>query len=105
MEVKTTAVVMGVTRFKGDVEGQSHDFTKIFVEEPFAKGNVNARGSAVIEYRAGKSDEFEKFAKHAFPLQAELVLEISASGKGGQRTTCVDVRPIHSGRPAAVVKS
>jgi len=93
MEFTVRAVVLGMKRFKGEVEGKQYDNTKVYVEESFASDNENGRGSAAVEYAAGKSDVFDTLKQHTFPLQANVRFETSSNGRGSQ-TVVRSIEPI-----------
>lgn len=72
--------VLGAKGFKGTVDGQSFDSTKLYVELP-----VSERAGTEVGYNAapvpfGKADEFEKLKGLPFPIKAELDLEMTTKG-------------------------
>lgn len=94
MKMQTVAVILGAKAFKGEVDGQSHDFTKLYVEEPFSSDNENAKGTAAVEFNAGKSDLFYSHLKSLpFPIRAELTLETVTNGKTS-KTIVLGVKPL-----------
>lgn len=101
MLVKVPAVVTGVRRAKGEFEGTPYDYTELLVEEQFSAANADAKGSASVAYRLGKSDEFNKYSALVFPSQVELELETVAVGSKGQsRIECRSVRVISQKKSA-----
>ncbi len=73
-------VITGIKRFNGEVEGTRYDYTKVYVETDMNEGE-NSKGTASAEYRIGDSAEYDRFAHHVFPLEAECDITITTNGK------------------------
>lgn len=83
MEMKAQLQVLGAKFFNDAVEGQKHDFTKLFVAMPVSEQDAATYGSVgqnVVEMKFGKSDEYQKLKHLPFPLQAELSLKLTTKG-------------------------
>lgn len=83
MEMKAQMLVLGAKFFKDAIEGQAHDFTKLFVAMPVSEQDAATYGSVgqnVVEMKFGKSDEYQKLKQLPFPLQAELSLKLTTKG-------------------------
>ncbi len=100
MQATMTAVVTGVKRSKGEMEGRAYDSTKIYVQMPMDQTQGNAVGMAGAEFNWGTSENFAKVAGIAFPFQAELTIETVTNGKT-MKQVVVDVQPIKTGKQAA----
>lgn len=101
MELKAVVTVLGMRRSKGEFEGTAYNSTRIFVEDTLGTDNPDVRGAAVVAYKIGKYDEFEKYQHLPFPIRAELTLELVADGKGGSRNEIKAFRPIETPKKAA----
>lgn len=75
-----TGVVTGLRRFKGDVDGQSHDFTKAFIETDLNEGD-NSRGTCTQEFTLGKSDIYDRLLSVPLPFQAKFDVTVTTNGK------------------------
>lgn len=83
METKTQVMVLGAKFFKGEIEGQSHDMTKLFVAMPVSEKDAATYGKCghdAIDLKFGKSDEYQKLKNLPFPIQAELTLKLTTDG-------------------------
>ena len=73
--------IVGVKRFKGNIDGSDIDQCKVLVLTPMDASSGNAIGSSVSEYRFGGSDNFERFKDFSFPFLADLFIEMTTNGK------------------------
>ena len=87
------ASVLGVKKFKGNIEGTEIDQTKVLVATPLDESQGNALGLVTSKYRYGTSLNFEKFKDKTFPFFAELSVSMTSNGKT-QRINLVDFREI-----------
>lgn len=94
--------VTGIKKFKGDVEGQHHDTTTIYVKTRMDESRGTSKGYATAEYKWGDSSNYEKVAHLKLPMMAELDLEQVTNGKT-VKTVCFDLRPVIA--PQAAVKA
>lgn len=85
------AQIIGVKKFKGDVDGNHYDSCKLRILMPVPKDSEREKGFNVAEVSFGDSSNFEKFSGLSFPVTAELdyLLE-NRSGK--MVMTLADVR-------------
>ena len=91
--MKVQSQIVGVKKFKGDVEGKHYDSCKVLVLNALDSSQDTAMGSSVSEYKFGESANFERFRGQAFPFMAELELSLVTNG----RTTSfslVDFKPL-----------
>jgi hypothetical protein len=56
MSLTTQMTIVGMKRFKGDVDGKQYDSTTLFVA--MSMGGENAQGSTVVEFKYGSSDNY-----------------------------------------------
>lgn len=75
------ATVLGAKRFKGEIEGVSHDSCKILVATPMPM-NGNSVGFTVSEIKFGESKNFERFQGLKFPIAMQLTVEMTSTGRG-----------------------
>jgi len=80
MQVVQTVTVLGAKKFKGDVEGNHYDSTKLYVALEVSERGGSEIGMAGAVWPFGKSDEFDKMKHLAFPVRAELTVEITTKG-------------------------
>ena len=97
MQVKAQLMVLGAKFFKGEVEGKIYDSTTLFAVMDVSELSGTAVGQNGIELKFGKSDEYQKLKDLPFPIQAELVLNLTTKGYEVE-----GFRPIsQSNKPAA----
>lgn len=98
MQFKTQAVVVGMTRSKGQGDGQNiakdvtWDNTKFFVQQDLTDKRGNSRGQCTTEIRVGDSKRYEEFESVQLPCWFEFDMKITGNGKGQQTTECLGVR-------------
>ncbi|MCB4361903.1 hypothetical protein [Quatrionicoccus australiensis] len=83
MEAKTQCLVLGAKFFKGEIEGQHHDMTKLFVAMPVSEKDTASYGKAghdAIDLKFGTSEEYQKLKSLPFPIMAELGLKLTTDG-------------------------
>ncbi len=80
MQVKIQAQILGAKRFKGTVEGTEYDFCKVLVATNMDESKGNAVGLTAAEYKFGTSENFERFKGFKFPLETELLAEMTSNG-------------------------
>lgn len=81
MQFKQQFTVLGAKGFKGDIEGQKFDSTKLYVMMDCPdKGTELGFNASPLPF--GKSDEFEKIkaSNLSFPLVAELTVNATTKG-------------------------
>lgn len=87
--------VMGVRRFKGDVEGNHHDFTKLRMEMPVPRNAANEIGAAEVTVNYGTADKFDELKGLKFP--GLFLCDVEMSSKG---LDCFSVEPMPAGAKA-----
>jgi hypothetical protein len=92
MSQTTQMTIVGMKRFKGDVEGKGYDSTTLFVA--MNMGGENASGATVVEHKYGSSDNFAKLSGIPFPFNAEVTYRQEATTKGMVKTIVELVKPI-----------
>jgi len=90
MKFTTTAVITGVKCFNNTVDGQTHNFTKIYVMTDLGDSGF---GSATVEYKWGTADNIKKIQDLPFPINAQIQMEIVTNGNK-QMTIVHDVSPV-----------
>lgn len=81
MQIKAELTITGVKQFKGDVEGNSYDHTKVLGLMPFPSNRKESNlGYNVMEMPYGDSRNFTKFDGRDFPLTVEAELVPSTAG-------------------------
>lgn len=78
--IKQAFNVLGVKRFKGDVEGKQYDNTKLIVVMDTSERSGNAMGMDATEMPYGDSSNFDKFQGMKFPCQLELTVNLTTKG-------------------------
>ncbi|UXY14092.1 hypothetical protein N8I74_12260 [Chitiniphilus purpureus] len=102
MKFKTTVTVMGVKGFKGEINGDSLNSTTIFVQNALDETKGTQKGFSATEHRFPDVSLYEAMKNHSYPHQAELELELVATGKGDSKTV---LRAWHPIRPAQTVNT
>lgn len=80
-QFKAQGEILGVKKFKGDIDGTLYDQCKVLIATPLDVSNGNALGLSVSEYRFGTSENFDRFLNLEFPIKADLLLEMTTNGK------------------------
>lgn len=86
--------VLGVKKFKGEVDGNHYDSTTIFVRMRQDETKGTAKGFVGQELRFGDSSNYDRLASLTFPFDAEIETETVSNGKGGMKTIVTDLKPI-----------
>lgn len=68
-----TRIVMGVTRFNGEVEGQHIDSCNVLIVTSLDVASGNALGLGVAKVRFGDSSNFHRFVGLTFPCELDLL--------------------------------
>ncbi len=73
--------IVGVKKFKGKIEANDFDHTKLMVLLPFPRARAeNNRGFDVQEVPYGKSDNFSLFNGRSYPLVADCEYDVTTKG-------------------------
>lgn len=78
--MKQTLKAVGVTHFKGNIEGRDYDHTKIRVLMPVATSQTNQRGYDVLDLPFGTSENFAKLQGLKFPIDLDCDIELTTKG-------------------------
>lgn len=86
-------IVMGITKFKGDIDGNNIDSCNVLVAAPLSDNNGNAKGFGVAKIPFGDSSNFTKhFNGLQFPCELELAFVSETNSSGRERQVLKDVR-------------
>lgn len=86
-------IVMGVTKFKGEIQGSNIDMCKVLVAAPLPD-NGDAKGFGVSKISFGDSANFTRFAGLTFPCELELAFVNETNSSGQEKIILKDVRVI-----------
>ncbi len=79
--MQTQITVLGVKQFKGNVEGQDFDHTKLIIALPFPANRKESNiGLDAQEAVYGKSDNFKQFQGRRFPFNCVADVELTTKG-------------------------
>ncbi|ULJ62378.1 hypothetical protein MIS46_10550 [Wielerella bovis] len=87
-------IVMGVSKFKGEVDKNQIDNCNVLIAAPLSSDTGNAKGFGVAKVPFGKSDNFNKFTGVTFPCEMELAFTTETNASGKQREVLKDIRLI-----------
>lgn len=90
--------VLGIKKFKGEVEGQHHDMCTIFIVMKQDESKGTAKGYVGQDLRYGVSDNYDKFQHLTYPLEADIEIETVANGKGLMKTIVTDFKPVQASK-------
>ena len=88
--------VLGLKKFKGEVDGQYYDSTTVFVQMKQDESKGVAKGYAGQDLKFGDSSNYDKLAHLSYPLEADIELETITTGKGGMKTIVTHFKPLVS---------
>lgn len=91
MQIKAT--VIGVKKFKGEVEGNHYDNCKVRIMMRVSPDAENETGFNVVELRYGHSDRYDALARMNFPFEADLVMDTVARA-GKLENVLFEVKPV-----------
>ncbi|MDO4694174.1 MAG: hypothetical protein Q4A62_06055 [Eikenella sp.] len=86
------AIIMGVTKFKGEIEGNTIDSCTVFKAAPFNDATGNALGLGLAKVRFGDSSNFDRFKGLSFPCELEIQLARVTNGSGKETVVIKDFR-------------
>lgn len=90
--------ILGMKKFKGNVDGQDYDSTTVFVRMRQDDSKGTAKGFVGQDLRFGDSTNFDKLSSLTFPFEADVETDTVSNGKGGMKTIIVDLRPIQAAK-------
>lgn len=88
------AIIMGVTKFKGEIEGSAIDSCTVFRAAPFNDATGNALGLGLAKVRFGDSSNFERFKGMSFPCELDIQLSRVTNSSGKETVVMKDFRVI-----------
>lgn len=87
-------IVMGVTKFKGEIDGNLIDSCSVLFAAPLNDSAGNAKGFGIAKVAYGDSLSFHDFAKVEFPCEMELAFQTVTNANGKTREVLKAVRPV-----------
>lgn len=96
---KSVERVIGMKKFKGDIDGRPFDSTTVFIETKLDDRSGFRRGACTNDFNAGKSDVYDRLSAIALPAEFEVEWDTVSNGKRSQQII-VDIRP-HKPAPSA----
>ncbi|MDO4433727.1 MAG: hypothetical protein Q4B82_04020 [Alysiella sp.] len=87
-------IIMGITRYKGEVEGNKIDSCSVLVAMPLDISKGNALGFSVVKIPYGDSSNFDKFQRIEFPATMQCAFQSVATGSGKEKTILRDMKPV-----------
>lgn len=93
MQFTSEVEVTGAKMFVGNIEGVAYDSTTVFIKTELDESRDNAKGFATTEYKFGTSEEYQKLRGLAFPLKAQVTIELGTTGKRDTKRL-IALRPI-----------
>ena len=85
-------IVMGVTRFKGTIDGNEIDNCNVLIAAPLNDSAGNAQGFGIARVAFGDSSNFERFNGLNFPCDMEVAFQTVTNASGKQKEILKDVR-------------
>lgn len=86
------AIIMGVSKFKGEIEGSQIDSCTVFRASPFNDASGNAMGFGLGKLRFGDSSNFARFEGMKFPCEVEIQLSRVTNSSGKETIVMKDFR-------------
>jgi len=84
--------VLGVSRHKGEFEGRSYDFSKIFIVAAIGIGSPDKVGFNAVEMR-GVPKIFDQLKSQVFPCEVGLEVSLEAKGAGESKSVITNAEP------------
>lgn len=89
-----TRIVMGITKFKGTIDGSEIDSCSVLIAAPLDETTGNAKGFGVSKVSYGKSENYEPFRNLNFPCEMECAFVQTTNASGRSKETLKDIRPL-----------
>lgn len=83
--------IKGVSFFADKIDGEAINSGALFIEEALDEKSGRAKGFRTVEYKCPDSEIPKRLIHNTFPLQAEVVFEVTTT-KRSQSITVADVR-------------
>lgn len=87
-------IVMGVTKFKGEIDGNTIDSCAVLIAAPLNDQGGNAKGFGIAKVAYGNSLNFHEFAKFEFPCELELAFQTVTNASGKTKEVLRAIRPV-----------
>lgn len=85
-------IVMGVTKFKGVIDGNNIDTCNVLIAAPLSDLSGNGKGFGIAKISFGVSDNFNKFVAVQFPCEMDLAFQTVTNPSGKQKEVLKDIR-------------
>lgn len=85
-------IVMGVTRFKGDIDNNHIDSCTVLIAAPLNAETGNAQGFGIAKVSFGDSSNFNRFLGIEFPCNLEIAFQTVTSSSGKSKDVMKDFR-------------
>ena len=76
------ATLLGAKKFKGDIDGNHIDSCSLLVATPLPSQSGNSVGFTAATMKFGSSQNFERVAGLSYPVEVNLTVEMTSTGKG-----------------------
>ncbi len=76
------AIVMGVTKFKGNIDGNDIDTCTVMIATKLNDETGNAIGLGLAKTKFGTADNFHRFSGLTFPCEVEIAFSKVTNGSG-----------------------
>ena len=96
--VYQNAIVMGVTKYQGEIDGNKIDNCNVLIATPLNDVQGNAKGFGVAKVAFGDSTMFKKFDSVELPCEMEVAYQSVTNANGQKKDILVDVRSISGGK-------
>lgn len=93
MQFETEAVVNGVSKFNGVIDGKELDSGTMFILEELDDKSGNAKGFRTTENKCANSEVAKRIMNQQFPCKCKLVYERQVS-KSGEKLIIIDAKPV-----------
>lgn len=96
MATTVKRTVIGMTKFKGDVDGKHHDNCKVYILVNLDPSQGRMRGQMTMEYKTTQTSElYDRFANVKLPAEFDIDLE-EFSNKKQVIQMITDMRPVNA---------
>lgn len=85
-------IVCGAKFSKGEYEGNAYDSTVVYIQAPLDSSQDKMAGFTTIEYKWGKSTNFDKIKDMEYPFTAYVTFETVSTGRSS-KVILTDLQP------------
>lgn len=89
-------IVMGVTKFKGEIDGNEIDSCTVLIATPLNDSTGNAKGFGVGKLQYGTSEDYRDFDKFEFPCELEMAFQTVTNSQGKTKQILRAIRPVQA---------